>query len=114
MSIVAVVILFVAAILIAVADGFIKQAAVAGNLNYIAAMQTWWFYGSIFLYLIQILLVLYLFLGQWKLGIAGNVFNIFYSLTTILIGYLFFHENLTPTQTSGILLGLLGVFLMTR
>ena len=111
-KIVAVIILFIAAVLIAFADAFIKKAAVSGT--FIASLKSPWLYWSVLFYLAQILLVVYLFLYQWKLGILANVFVVFYSILTVVLGYLMFAEKLAPIQVIGIILGISGVFLMTR
>lgn len=108
----AILIVLVAAVLIAVADAFLKQAAVSGN--YWVALKTPWVYGSLVLYLAQILLTVYYFLKHWELSITANLFLVFYSAFSIVIGILFFQEKLSVTQVSGIALGLIAVFLMTK
>lgn len=108
----AVLILLAAAVLIAAADALIKQSAISGN--FLAALRTPWLWAAVVLYLAEILLTVYLFLKHWQLGVAANVFVIFYSLGTVLLGYLFFQERLSLMQASGILLGLIGIFLMTK
>jgi drug/metabolite transporter (DMT)-like permease len=111
-KILALVILIVCAILIALADAFIKKASISGN--YSEALKSPWLYLSVLFYLIQILLVAWLFLYKGSLGVFANVFIVFYSIGSVLLGYLMFAERLGPIQFLGIILGLIGVVLITK
>lgn len=105
-------ILLICGILIASADSFIKKSALSGS--FANSFKSPWLYLSVLFYLIQILLVLYLFLSGWKLGIVANIFNVFYAIFAVGLGYLIFAEKLALLQVVGIILGLAGVVLMTR
>ena len=108
----AVIILLFCGILIALADAFIKKSALSGN--FATALKSPWLYLSILCYLVQILLVVYIFLFKFNLGILANIFGVFYSLATVYLGYAMFAETLMPIQIVGIVLGLIGVILMTK
>lgn len=99
------------AVLLAFADGLIKKSVVAGSFT--TSLKSQWLYLAALFYLIQILLIAYLFLQKWELGILGNVFVVFYSVSTIALGYFMFAEKLAPIQVLGVTLGLIGVLLMT-
>lgn len=100
------------AILIAFADGYIKKATLSGSL--VASFKGPWLYLAVVFYLVQIALVAYLFLEKWQLGVLANVFVVFYSISTVVLGYVMFAEKLALIQILGIVLGIIGVFMMTR
>lgn len=108
----ALIILIISAILIAAADAFIKKSALTGSFT--TALKSPWMFWSVVFYLVQIVLVTFLFLSNWKLGILANVFNVFYATSALLLGFLMFSEKLVPLQAVGVVFGLIGVFLMTR
>lgn len=103
--------LFLSAVLVAVGDAFLKEAAISGN--FAKAFQNWWFYGALFFYLAQIVIVVYIFLGKLPLGIVGTGLTFVYAVVMVLIGYYFFDERFSMVQLAGVILGIAGVFLMT-
>lgn len=96
---------------VGVADALIKKLALAGS--FWAAMKNPLALAVLALYALQIALFVYVFRHQWKLGIAGNVQMVFYSLTVIILGLIFFKEQLSLIQGMGIGLALVGVVLMS-
>ena len=98
------------ALLIAVADSLIKQSATSGD--FWGVVLSPWMLGAFALYGIQILLTLYIFLNKGELAIYANLFVAFYSIFTVVIGVFVFKEHLSLVQGIGILVALLGVFLI--
>lgn len=107
---VAITVVFVSAILIAVADALIKKASVPGD--FWATIQSPWMLAVCGLYLIQILIVVYVFVQKGELAIYGNIFIVFYAISMILLGVFFFNEQLTTLQYVGIALALTGAVLL--
>ncbi|ARF09967.1 hypothetical protein Indivirus_6_33 [Indivirus ILV1] len=62
-------------------------------------------------YVIISAILSYLF-GFEKMGIVNNLWNVFSSISIVLIGYLFFKEKLSTIQTIGVILGVIGIGLM--
>ena len=106
----AIVAVFASAILIAVADALIKKTAVTGDLW--SAVLNPWMLAICGLYLIQILIVVYVFIQKGELAIYGNIFIIFYSISMVLLGVFFFNEQLSLLQYIGIALALTGAILL--
>lgn len=110
MNIIQVFAIILAGISVGVADALIKKVSLTGNfwssfLNPLMAL-------ILFLYLAQIALFIYTFRHNWNLGIVGNLQMVFYSLTVVIGGILFFGENISLIQSIGIGLALIGVILM--
>lgn len=110
MNIIQVFSIILAGISVGVADTLIKKVSLTGNfwsvfLNPLMAL-------IVFLYLCQIALFIHIFKYNWHLGIVGNLEVVFYSLTLIIIGIIFFGENISLIQGIGIGLALIGVILM--
>jgi multidrug transporter EmrE-like cation transporter len=95
---------------VGVADSLVKKASFANG--FLAAFKTPWMLGAGVLYVIQIFFFIYVFSNGWKLGIVSNINVVFFSLTTIAIGYFFFHESLSAIQLIGIAVAIIGVTLM--
>lgn len=95
---------------IALADVFIKKAAVAGN--FWLALKNPLMIWAIILYSVQVFFLAYVFVHNWKLGIAGNLQIVFYSIAIVLMGLFIFGETLSWVKITGIGIALLAVFLM--
>jgi drug/metabolite transporter (DMT)-like permease len=102
----------VSALMIGVADAIIKKAAAVNSLT--LALRDPWLLLACLLYLIQIGMIVYIFVHKGDLVIYGNIFIIFYSITTALLGVLIFKEHLSAVQILGILLALTGAVLINR
>lgn len=111
MNILSIGLIVLSGIMVAVGDAFLKKAAIPGN--FAAAIRTPWFVGAVFLYLLQIGLLLLLFFHKSPLGIVGTALTFVYAIVMVLIGYFFFAERFAVMQVSGIVLGITAVFLMT-
>ncbi|HEV3244726.1 MAG TPA: hypothetical protein VG102_00015 [Candidatus Paceibacterota bacterium] len=107
---VSIVIVFLSAILIAIADAIIKELSLPGK--FYAAVFSPWMIAICVLYFIQILMALYVFVHKGDLAIYANVFIVFYSLCMVLLGMLYFGEQLTFVEGLGICLALAGVILL--
>ncbi len=64
------------------------------------------------LYIAQIVFFVYVFRHEWSLGIVGNLQMVFYSLTVVLSGLIFFGESISLLQGIGVGLALIGVLLI--
>lgn len=102
--------IILAGVAIAVADVFIKKAAVTGDFwqTLKNPLMIW----ALILYSVQVFFLAYVFVHNWKLGIAGNLQIVFYSIAIVLMGLLIFSETLSWIKITGIALALLAVFLM--
>lgn len=96
---------------VGVADALIKKLALAES--FWDAVKNPLSLAILALYALQIALFAYIFKHQWKLGIAGNVQMVFYSLTVVILGFVLFKEQITLIQGMGIGLALAGVVLMS-
>lgn len=105
-------IIIVAGISVGVADALIKKTALSGN--FISAIKNPLFIVILLLYFVQIALLIYIFTHKWNLGIVGNLQVVFYSITIILAGLLFFKETISWIQGIGIAMALIGVILMNK
>ena len=99
-----------AGVAIAIADVFIKKAAITGN--FWLALKNPLMIWALILYSIQVFFLAYVFVHNWKLGIAGNLQIVFYSITVVLAGLLIFGETLSWIKITGVGLALLSVLLM--
>jgi drug/metabolite transporter (DMT)-like permease len=102
--------MFVSALLIAGADALIKKVSTQGNF-YTALMDPWMIV-ILSAYIIQILIVIYVFINQGELAIYANIFIVFYSILMVLAGVFLFKEELTLLQYVGIVLALSGAVLL--
>ncbi|TAK95492.1 hypothetical protein EPO05_03835 [Patescibacteria group bacterium] len=103
--------IILAGVSVGVADALIKKLAVTGNFWSLAKSPS--ILAITLLYALQIALFVYAFKHQWKLGIAGNMQMVFYSLTVVVVGLIFLGEQLSWLQGLGIGLALAGVVLMS-
>lgn len=103
-------IIFLSVIVLVAADILIKKIAVAQN--FLAGLKNPWLLIILILYFTQILLLIYIFSRNWKLGIVANLQIIFYSILMLLSGYLFFKETISPIQAIGIAIALGGIILI--
>lgn len=103
--------LIFAGISVGVADALIKKVAIADSFS--SVFKNPWLLLILFFYLIQIFLFIYIFRQNWNLGIAVNVQIVFYSITVVLLGLIFFGESFSLIQGLGIFLALIGVVLMS-
>ena len=99
-----------AGIAVAIADALIKKTSTSAN--FLDAIKNPFMLLVILLYLFQILFFVYVFMNRWNLGIVGNLQMVFYSLSVVLMGLLFFGETITLVQGIGIVLALIGVVLI--
>ena len=102
--------IILAVMAVAIADVFIKRAAQTSS--YAQALLSPWMLGALGLYLFQIAFFLYVFVSGGKLITVGNLQTIFYALTILVAGLLWFKESLTWVQGVGIAFALVGVFLI--
>ena len=102
--------LFGCAVLVAAADALLKQMSASGG--FYTAMLNPWMIVVCLLYFIQILLALYVFIEKGNLAIFGNIFIVFYSVLTVVLGIILFGEHLTMWQGIGIALALAGAVLI--
>ncbi len=104
-------IIIIAGACVAVADVFIKRAAVnATSLTEVLKHPL--IIGAVLLYLCQIVLFAYVFVRKWELGIVGILQMVCYAAIVIVSGTLFFEEKLTVIHSVGIVAALIGVILM--
>ncbi|MBI5798894.1 MAG: hypothetical protein HZB10_03105 [Candidatus Yonathbacteria bacterium] len=99
-----------AAAAVAVADVFIKKAALGGTL--VGAVKNPWFIGAVILYLFQIAVFTWAFVAGWQLSIVGILQTVLYAIIVLASGALFFQETLSFLQWIGIALALGGVILL--
>src|SRR3989344_6763394 len=85
---------------IAVADVLIKKAAIAGN--FWLALKNPLMIWALILYAVQVFFVAYVFVHNGKLGIAGNLQIVFYSIAIVLTGMLIFGETLSWSKSRGL------------
>ncbi len=102
--------IFFSGILIAIADSIIKKITLGGSFT--QAFFHPWMIAVYVLYLVQIAFAVLVFVYQKELGIYSNLFLVFYSVSTVAIGYFFFKEHLSLIQYAGVALALVGVYLM--
>lgn len=95
---------------VAIADVFLKQAAVSGNLS--LTLKSPWLLGAIILYLYQILFFTYVFVTGGKLSFVGSLQTVLYALVVIGAGIFLFQEKLTGVQVLGITLAIVGAILI--
>ncbi len=95
---------------VAVADVFLKKAALGGTM--MGAIKNPWFIGAAFLYLFSVLVFTWAFVAGWQLSIVGILQTVLYAIIMLASGVLFFHESLTLIQWTGVALALGGVILL--
>jgi drug/metabolite transporter (DMT)-like permease len=103
-------ILGLAVLAVALADIFIKKAAVEANLT--QAVRSPWFWAAVGLYLLQIAVFTYAFVGGWKLSLIAAMQTALYALVVLAASILLYREAVTGVQALGILLAFGGVVLI--
>src|SRR5438874_6288221 len=93
---------------VAVADALIKRVAVNG------AYRVPFLCVIVVLYAAQVAFFWYVFIRRMRLGIAGNLQMVTYSVATVLLGLIVFRERLSVSQFVGIILAVVGSILMLR
>ena len=99
-----------AGIAVGIADALIKKVSVSQNF-WLSFKNPWMILVALF-YFLQIAFFIYAFMHHWKLGIAGNLQMVFYSITMVSIGFFVFQETLSLVQIFGIGLAIIAVFLI--
>ena len=102
--------LFACAVLVAAADALLKQMSVSTSFSSIVFNP--WMIVVCLLYFIQVLFAVYVFMNKGGLAVFGNIFIVFYSVLTIVMGILIFGEHLSMWQGIGIALALVGAILI--
>jgi len=103
-------IVILAGIAVAVADGLIKKVAIGASFT--DALKNPLMVGVLFLYLMQIAFFTYIFVNGWQLGVVGILQMVAYSAFIILTGVLIFNESFTLTQYLGFAFAIIGVILI--
>lgn len=103
-------ILILAVSAVAIADVFLKKAAVTGNM--IATLKSPWMVGAIALYLFQIFFFTYVFVMGVRLVNVGILQTVLYAAIVLASGVLLFGETLTTLQVVGVVAAVGGVILM--
>jgi drug/metabolite transporter (DMT)-like permease len=107
------VLVFLSAALIILADSLIKKAALGGSFT--GAFLSPWMIVAYVAYFLQILLAILIFVNKGELAVYTNLFIVFYSLFGVLVGVLFFKETLSVFQLIGVLFAIAAaVFLNIR
>lgn len=105
------ILMVVAVISVAIADIFLKKAAINGNLW--QALKSFWMLGAILLYLFQILFFTYAFVHGWKLSLVGSLQTALYALIVLGAGIFLLQEKLTNIQFVGTLLAIIGAVMIS-
>lgn len=105
--------LFLTAVVsIAVADIFLKKAALAPTLG--LAFRTPWMAAAMLLYLYQIFFLTYFFIAGWDLSRVSSLQTVVYIFVAVGAGLVFFKESLTAAQFLGVILASAGAVLITK
>jgi multidrug transporter EmrE-like cation transporter len=104
------IIVLLAGIAVAIADGMIKKTAI--GVSFADALKNPLMIGVVFLYLVQIAFFTYVFVNGWQLGVVGVLQMVAYSVFIILTGVFVFKESFTVTQYFGFVLAVSGVILI--
>ena len=73
---------------------------------------TAYFFLGIFIYVFVPILYYFLLKNGYKVGLANVLFNAGTNITVLLVGYLFYEQKITSLQAIGILVSLLGLWLL--
>jgi multidrug transporter EmrE-like cation transporter len=103
-------IVILAGIAVAIADGIIKKTAIGVSL--LDALKNPLMIGVVFLYLVQILFFTYVFVNDWQLGVVGVLQMVAYSAFVVITGVFIFKESFTVTQYVGFVLAVSGAILI--
>ena len=104
------IIVILAGIAVAIADGIIKKTAV--GVSFADALKNPLLLGVVFLYLVQIVFFTYVFVNDWQLGVVGILQMVAYSVFVIITGVFIFKESFTVTQYVGFVLAVSGAILI--
>lgn len=104
------IIVILAGIAVAIADGLLKQTAVGESFT--NALRSPLMIGVLVLYLLQILFFTYVFVNDWQLGVVGILQMVAYSVSVIITGVFIFKESFTVTQYIGFVLAVAGAVLI--
>lgn len=99
-----------AVVAVAIADVFLKRAAVQQDLG--AAMRSPWLWAAIALYLVQVAFFTLAFVSGWRLTALGALQTVLYGLIVLAAGVVMYREALTPAQIVGAGLAVVGVALI--
>ena len=105
-----VIIVILAGIAVAIADGVIKRTAVGASFS--DALKNPLMIGVVFLYLVQIVFFTYVFVNDWQLGVVGVLQMVAYSIFVVMTGLFVFKESFTMTQYLGVVLAVCGAVLI--
>lgn len=98
--------------LVAVADGFIKQASINSN-NTGSVLTNPIMIPVAIIYIFAIWAFSFAFIKHWDLGIVGLLQIIIYAATVVLIGRFLFQERLTVAHSIGMIMAVIATILMT-
>lgn len=104
------IIVVLAGIAVAIADGLIKKAAIGATFT--DALKNPLMIGVLFLYLVQIVFFTYVFVNDWQLGVVGILQMVAYSVFVVMTGVFIFKESFTVIQYLGFVLAVLGAVLI--
>jgi len=88
--------MILAVVSVAIADVFLKKAAINGNLW--QALKSPWMIAAILLYLNQIVFFTYAFVRGWELSLIGSLQTALYAVVVLGTGIFFLRESLTAVQ----------------
>jgi drug/metabolite transporter (DMT)-like permease len=97
---------------VAVADTLIKRVA-ATSASFSAALSHPMMLLAVALYLLQILLVAYVFVMHWDFSTVGFSQMVVYGATVVFVGTIIFQERLTLAHWLGLALALAAALLMS-
>lgn len=97
---------------IAIADTLIKRAA-AVSTSFSGALAHPMMFLAVALYVLQIVLVAYIFVKHRDLSTLGFSQMIVYAATVLFVGIIIFQERITLAQGLGLALALAGALLMS-
>ena len=104
------IIVVLAGIAVAIADGLIKKATIGATFT--DALKNPLMIGVLFLYTVQIVFFTYVFVNDWQLGVVGILQMVAYSVFVVMTGIFIFKESFTATQYLGFVLAVFGAVLI--
>jgi hypothetical protein len=104
------IIVILAGIAVAIADGILKKTAIGASLT--DALKNPLTMVVVFLYLVQIVFFTFVFVNGWQLGAVGILQMVAYSVFVIITGVFIFKESFTMTQYIGFVLAVVGAVLI--
>ena len=105
------VLVFIACVVVSVADVLLKKSGVNHTTFWPAVFSssTGWALG---LYAIQIGVFLWVFVKKAELGLVGIAQNVIYAIVVLAAAHLLYDETLSTPKIIGAILALTGIFLM--